>query len=66
MSEGQNIEGGQQGGFMGAWRKSFKRFLRKFPAEPGQARGPEPSAPLTRTDTNTPLQDTRDRNLKRG
>ena len=63
MAEGQSIESGQQGGMLSAWRKRFTEFLRTGPSEPEQKRGPAKIAPLQRTETNTPLQDVRDKKI---
>ena len=63
MAEGQNIEGGQQSGMLGAWRRRFADFLRTGPSQPGERRGPAPAAPLKRTETPTPLQDIRDKRI---
>jgi len=63
MAEGQSIESGQQGGMLSAWRKRFTEFLRTGPAEPGKRVGPAKAAPLTRTESPTPLQDIRDKKI---
>lgn len=63
MTEGESVEGGSGGGFMKSWRERFIEFLRTSPSQQGERRGPAPVAPLQRTETNTPLQDIRDKKI---